>query len=102
MSHKPTLTIDVAYYQNLLDDTDLTDEQKKEVIETLWSIVCEFVMIGFNVHPVQQAQQSCAKDAHLESPDTQAESSTLDSGLGSMVQAFVAACERGNADMNME
>lgn len=51
---KPTLSIDVEYYQHYLDGTDLTDTQKRELLETLWSVVCEFVMMGYGVHPLQR------------------------------------------------
>lgn len=63
---KPTLTVDVEYYQRYLDDSDLTDAQKQELLETLWSIVSEFVMMGFDVHPVQQAQQGERKKLQEE------------------------------------
>jgi hypothetical protein len=92
-SNKPTLSIDVEFYQQYLDGSDLTDAQKQELLETLWGIVCEFVMMGFNVHPVQQAQQSCAKDRTLSLPVTQAALPTLESEGESLVQAFVAACD---------
>lgn len=51
----PTLQMDVEYYQAFLDDTDISDEQKKELIETLWNIVVTFVDLGFGIEPVQQA-----------------------------------------------
>jgi len=51
---KPTLTLDVDLYQRYLDESDLTDAQKKELLETLWSIICEFVRLGYGVHPLQQ------------------------------------------------
>jgi hypothetical protein len=41
----PTLTLDVDLYQHYLDNSDLTDAQKQELLETLWSIVCEFVQM---------------------------------------------------------
>jgi hypothetical protein len=72
----PTLTLDVDLYQHYLDNSDLTDEQKKELLETLWNVVCSFVQLGFNVHPMQQAlSESSGKDgittltpAHSDSP----------------------------------
>lgn len=51
----PSLTIDWELYASYLDESDLTDDQKKEFIETLWSIVVAFVDLGFGVHPIQQA-----------------------------------------------
>jgi hypothetical protein len=73
----PTLSIDVDLYQHYLDNSDLTDTQKQELLETLWNIICEFVQMGFHVHPVQQAQQSSGKDTKLVSTPTQGDSSAL-------------------------
>ena len=55
------ITVDYERYAPLLDDPDLTEEQKREFLQTLWSIVCEFVALGFEVHPAQQAQKACGK-----------------------------------------
>lgn len=43
----------------MLDDSDLTEEQKRRVLEDLWSIIVNFVELGFQVHPVQEV---CGKD----------------------------------------
>jgi hypothetical protein len=60
---KPTLTLDVELYQHYLDGSDLTNAEKAELLETFWSIICEFVRLGFGVHPVQQAQNAGGKHA---------------------------------------
>lgn len=49
------LTLDVDYYQTFLDDEDISEDRKLELIETLWQIIVAFVDLGFGVHPVQQA-----------------------------------------------
>ncbi|WP_298983752.1 hypothetical protein [uncultured Roseibium sp.] len=54
---RPSLTIDVDYYQSFLDDQDIPDEKKGELIEVLWSIIVSIVDLGFGLHPVQQAQE---------------------------------------------
>jgi hypothetical protein len=51
-----SLTLDIAYYQALLDEEDMDPGHKRELIETLWAIVVAFVDLGFGAHPVQQAQ----------------------------------------------
>lgn len=51
----PSLGIDWDYYMRLLEESDAPDEQKRELIETLWHIVVAFVDLGFGVHPCQQA-----------------------------------------------
>jgi len=52
----PALSIDWELYGKYLDESDLSEEQKHEFIETLWSIIVSFVDLGFGVHPLQQVQ----------------------------------------------
>ena len=40
---------DPAKYHTELDDFDLTEEQKQELLAVLWSIMCSFVELGFSV-----------------------------------------------------
>ncbi len=51
----PMLTIDWRKYEKLLEESDLSDEEKQEFLRTLWNIIVAFVDLGFGVHPVQQA-----------------------------------------------
>jgi hypothetical protein len=63
---KPALTIDYALYEKYLEDSDLTDEQKQEFLDTLWSIIVGFVDLGFCVHPLQQAAPNvCGQEIDL-------------------------------------
>lgn len=61
----PVVRIDYEKYERLLEGADITEEDRREFIETMWSIICEFVALGFGVHPVQQAQKTCGKDANI-------------------------------------
>jgi hypothetical protein len=70
VSARPVLAVDVAKYQAYLDDSGLTDQQKQEFLQALWSVVVTFVELGFEVHPLQevcgqdsQACRQCPKDA---------------------------------------
>lgn len=63
----PALQLDVEYYQALLDDEDITDAQKKELIETIWNIVVTFVDLGFGIEPVQQAIEAGQNNAQDKS-----------------------------------
>ena len=54
--NQPGLTLDYELYQQYLDDSDLSEAQKQEFIETLWTIIVSFVELGFGVHPLQQAK----------------------------------------------
>ena len=55
---KPTITLDVDLYQQMLDDTNLTDAEKREFLETLWHIIVEFVQLGWGVHPLQRQREN--------------------------------------------
>lgn len=50
-----TLAIDWTLFENHLSGSDLTEEQKREFLETIWYIVVSFVDLGFGIAPVQQA-----------------------------------------------
>lgn len=54
----PALRLDVALYQDYLDDPSMSEQDKHELITALWSIVVSFVDLGFGIHPLQQAQNS--------------------------------------------
>ncbi|MBL1438169.1 MAG: hypothetical protein COB08_018450 [Rhodobacteraceae bacterium] len=65
-SNPPTLTIDWELYGKYLDESDLSDTEKREFLETLWSIVVSFVDLGFGVHPLQQVtDNACAHQAEI-------------------------------------
>ena len=59
---KPLILVDYERYAHLLDDEDLTEDQKQEFLQTLWSIIVEFVSLGFNVHPLQQVSSGLDKN----------------------------------------
>ncbi|MFK7868472.1 MAG: hypothetical protein AB8B58_04445 [Roseobacter sp.] len=59
----PTLTVDWEAYVPLLEGSDLSDEDKREFIETLWSIVVGFVDLGF---AVESPPCSCGQDADAD------------------------------------
>lgn len=58
----PTLTIDWDAYLPFFEDDDISEEDKHQLIEALWSIAVSFVDLGFGIHPVQQV---CGKDISL-------------------------------------
>jgi len=46
--------IDYQRYQHYLDNSDLNDAEKQQVIQALWNIIVNFVDLGIGVHPIQQ------------------------------------------------
>jgi len=57
----PSLTIDWDLYGQYLEDSDLSDAEKRQFLEALWSIVVSFVDLGFGVHPVQLATEKAKR-----------------------------------------
>lgn len=53
--NRAAVEIDYEYYQKFFDDSDATEEEKRVLIEALWSICMAFVDLGYGIHPVQQA-----------------------------------------------
>lgn len=59
VSAQRIITVDVAKYEQYLDGSDLSDEQKEEFLQAIWMFVSTFVELGFGVHPLQEA---CGQD----------------------------------------
>ena len=58
----PRLSIDWDAYLPFLENEDISEEQKHELIEALWTIMVSFVDLGFGIHPIQQV---CGQDISL-------------------------------------
>jgi len=48
---------DYEEYRAYLDEFDLTEAQKRELIDTVWAIMQSFVDQAFGLHPVQLARR---------------------------------------------
>lgn len=57
----PVITVDVPLYEQYLADSDLTEEEKHDFLQTVWKIFCEFIMYGYGVHPLQQVENGCGR-----------------------------------------
>ncbi|MEL6824778.1 MAG: hypothetical protein AAFN91_00915 [Pseudomonadota bacterium] len=71
------IEFDYEHYAKILDSDDLSEQEKLELLQALWSIMREFAMLGFGVHPIQQA---CGKQPLQSSTSTQSNSHLLYSG----------------------
>ncbi|MEM8774970.1 MAG: hypothetical protein AAGF53_08045 [Pseudomonadota bacterium] len=60
---KRLVGIDTVKYQKYLDDPSLSEDQIEEIVSAIWSIIVNFVDLGFEVHPLQQAENedACGK-----------------------------------------
>ena len=68
--HLPTLTLDARKYEHFLEHSDMTEEQKQEYLQMLWSVICEFVSLGFGVHPLQQVESDCGQSSENSAQST--------------------------------
>lgn len=50
---KNIVEVDVEKYIQFLEESDLSDVQKREFIETIYLILINFIDIGFGIHPIQ-------------------------------------------------
>lgn len=69
------LTLDVALYEQHLENWSLSDPEKQELLQTLRHLICEFVYLGFGVSPVQQVIQGAHGPAKISSALEHGESS---------------------------
>lgn len=51
---RKSLIFDQEYYQAMLDDPAIPEDQKQELMELLWWIAISFVDMGLGIHPLQQ------------------------------------------------
>jgi len=90
---RPAVTVDIARYQALLDGEDLTDDQKRQFLETLWQIIVQFVDLGFGVHPLQAVQKD-GEDGSISLEDALARMVDLDSSRKTQVDRIGPAHAR--------
>ncbi|WP_299632610.1 hypothetical protein [uncultured Roseobacter sp.] len=89
------LKIDVAKYQAMIDDPGLSEDQKREFIEALWTIVIAFVDLGFELHDTDLA---CGKLSHPDDPTFGSEPDVvvLETFLASKFESASAAVDAKN------
>jgi hypothetical protein len=65
---RPAIAFDVERYERFLEDHGLSEDQKRAVLEALWSIIVSFVDLGFGIHPLQTArgQSACGQKGSEE------------------------------------
>jgi hypothetical protein len=58
------LEIDLERYQTFIDDNELSEKEKADFVNALWTVIVAFVDLGYGVHPVQS---ECAQLISLPS-----------------------------------
>ncbi len=56
------LKLDYDRYDELFDSLEISDEEKREYLETIWSVVVAYIDLRLSNHPVQQV---CEQDLDL-------------------------------------
>ena len=69
------MPLDIQKYLHHLEEFDLSEERKRELIQTVWQVMEGFVDRAFGKHPVQQLRNRAEKILQdspgiLESKDT--------------------------------
>ncbi|GJL67676.1 MAG: hypothetical protein NPIRA06_03110 [Nitrospirales bacterium] len=73
------MSLDIQKYTRFVEGFDLTDKQKRELIQTVWQIMEGFADRGWGIHPLQQGRgkeknRDCqGKNGSIESKDTNPE-----------------------------
>ncbi len=52
-------------YRHLIDDPDLTDEQKDELILMVWDLMAQLVDMVYEDHPLQVCQKKSRENNRL-------------------------------------
>lgn len=84
-----SLEFDPFEFPHFLEETDWTDEQKAEYAALVWNIVCEFVAMGFGVHPIQQEKDACGKAEPSGALPPSAEVDVVNSSHSEIIGKFV-------------
>ncbi len=86
---KRLVAFDAGEFAHFLSGTDWSDEQKAEYISLVWNIVCEFVALGFEVHPVNHAQDTCGKLPQAHGDPASAEADMVECSHGHLIEEFM-------------
>lgn len=82
------VAFDPEEFMHFLNDVDWPDDKKAEYTVLVWEIVCEFVALGFDVHPLQQAQNTCGKLAETRDQSPSTAGDMLNSSYTHLIKEF--------------
>jgi hypothetical protein len=85
----PALSVDIEEFTRFLDETGWSEEEKAEYVTLVWNIVCEFVALGWGVHPLQQAEKTCGELSDSGADPASAASEMVDCSYGNLIEKFV-------------
>lgn len=88
---KRMLSIDLDRYQSYLDDANVSESDKRLFIEALWTIVMNFVDLGFGV---ESLEQSCGQPEKIFDLGKDSDSDGVDSDHGALKFEFKRGPDR--------
>jgi len=83
--------VDFERYAPLLKDADISDDQKRELLQALWSVIIGFVDLGFEVVPASSACGQNGETPPVSGPDG------VHSKHRTLIEHFIAADQKGEA-----
>ncbi len=86
-----TIKFDAREFFHFLEDTNWSEAQKTEYATLVWEIVCEFVAMGYALHPLQLAQESSGKLGPAGFLPSKSGAGVLDSKHQSLIREFISA-----------
>lgn len=105
----PALEIDFSPYAPFLEDESISDEDKRELLEALWSIIVSFAQLGHGIHPVQQAKAAkdrlgiaCGQIGERAAQSPAVMPSVVEYNSDLLVGEFDAAAERAPQEARQE
>ena len=78
------LVLDTDHYQRMLERPDLTDTQRREIIQALWVIICTFVDLGYQI----ASEESCGQEAEQPALTSDAVRDLLKSPANTITNTF--------------
>lgn len=87
-SSSPYLEVDLEEFVHFLDGTNMNDDEKMECLQMHWRIICEIMSLGYDIHPIQQAQKACGKDAESLSEPTSKPPRMIKSEDSKIIESF--------------
>ena len=78
LSKNSLIKVDYERYARFLDDSDASDADKREFVQTVWNIVFSIASLGFEAHPVQVIHKICGKSAFREAATQKSSAEVLE------------------------
>lgn len=86
---KNTVSVDLEAYMPLLEDTDISGDQKLELLQALYAIMASFVDLGFSLEA-----SPCGKPRKTGDPSAQALRDHVYSSHQNYIERFENAADR--------